>query len=137
MSREIQVRFCESRAVRSRPATLLVAGFECQSDAEAFLADLRARLAKFCLELHPDKTRLIEFGRNAARTRAARGQGKPEAFDFLGFTHICGKSKNGYFWLKRITISKRQRGWRSRRGLGCCPCRGRTCRRVDVGPEQW
>jgi RNA-directed DNA polymerase len=86
-----------------------VAGFEHQGDAQQFLSDLRERLAKFSLELHPDKTRLIEFGRTAARTRAARGVGKPETFDFLGFTHICGKSKNGRFWLKRITISKRMR----------------------------
>ena len=65
--------------------------------------------AKFNLELHPDKTRLIEFGRYAAERRAARGLGKPETFDFLGFTHICGKGKGGQFWLKRITISKRMR----------------------------
>jgi RNA-directed DNA polymerase len=86
-----------------------VAGFEHQADAQQFLADLRERFASFGLELHPDKTRLIEFGRNAARTRAARGDGKPETFDFLGFTHICGKSKNGRFWLKRVTVSKRMR----------------------------
>jgi RNA-directed DNA polymerase len=86
-----------------------VAGFEHQADAQQFLNDLRERLAKFSLELHPDKTRLIEFGRNAARARAARGVGKPETFDFLGFTHFCGKTKNGRFWLKRKTISKRMR----------------------------
>ena len=86
-----------------------VAGFEHKSDAERFLADLRERFTKFGLELHPDKTRLIEFGRNAARNRAARGDGKPETFDFLGFTHYCGKTKNGRFWLKRKTISKRMR----------------------------
>lgn len=86
-----------------------VAGFEHRRDAEAFLADLRQRLAKFSLELHPDKTRLIEFGRNAARNRTARGQGKPGTFDFLGFTHISGKTKKGGFWLRRITISKRMR----------------------------
>jgi RNA-directed DNA polymerase len=86
-----------------------VAGFEHQADAQQFLSDLRERLAKFSLELHPDKTRLIEFGRNAARARAARGVGKPETFDFLGFTHFCGKTKNGRFWLKRKTISKRMR----------------------------
>jgi len=86
-----------------------VAGFEHQADAQQFLGDLRERLAKFSLELHPDKTRLIEFGRNAARTRAARGAGKPETFDFLGFTHFCGKTKNGRFWLKRKTVSKRMR----------------------------
>ena len=86
-----------------------VAGFEHQADAQQFLADLRERFATFGLELHPDKTRLIEFGRHASRTRAARGDGKPETFDFLGFTHICGKSKNGRFWLKRVTVSKRMR----------------------------
>jgi Reverse transcriptase (RNA-dependent DNA polymerase) len=72
-----------------------VAGFEHEVDAQRFLADLRERFAKFGLELHPDKTRLIEFGRNAARTRKARGVGKPETFDFLGFTHICGKGRSG------------------------------------------
>ncbi len=86
-----------------------VAGFEHHDDAQRFLADLRERFASFGLELHPDKTRLIEFGRHAAATRAARGDGKPETFDFLGFTHICGKSKTGRFWLKRITVSKRVR----------------------------
>jgi hypothetical protein len=86
-----------------------VAGFEHQADAQQFLSDLRERLAKFSLDLHPDKTRLIEFGRNAARARVARGDGKPETFDFLGFTHFCGKTKNGRFWLKRKTISKRMR----------------------------
>ena len=87
----------------------LVAGFEHEADAQRFLSDLRERFAKFGLELHPEKTRLIEFGRYAARNRAARGLGKPETFDFLGFTHICGKTRNGRFWLRRITISKRMR----------------------------
>jgi RNA-directed DNA polymerase len=86
-----------------------IVGFEYREDAERFLDGLRGRFAKFGLELHPDKTRLIEFGRRAARDRAARGEGKPETFDFLGFTHICAKSRNGRFWLKRITISKRMR----------------------------
>ena len=87
----------------------LVAGFEHEDDAKQFLSDLRERFAKFSLELHPEKTRLIEFGRHAARNRAARGLGKPETFDYLGFTHICGKARNGGFWLRRITISKRMR----------------------------
>jgi RNA-directed DNA polymerase len=86
-----------------------VAGFEHRGDARQFLADLRERLAKFALELHPDKTRLIEFGRFAARRRAGRGVGKPETFDFLGFTHICAETRNGRFMVKRITISKRMR----------------------------
>lgn len=86
-----------------------MAGFDHQADAQQFLTDLPERLAKFSLELRPDKTRLIGFGRNAARIRASRGVGKPETFDFLGFTHFCGKTKNGRFWLKRKTISKRMR----------------------------
>ena len=86
-----------------------IAGFEYQEDAERFLAELRGRFAKFGLELHPGKTRLIEFGRFAAERRARRGLGKPETFDFLGFTHICGKTRKGRFWLRRITISKRMR----------------------------
>jgi RNA-directed DNA polymerase len=86
-----------------------IVGFEHEHDARRFLDELRGRLAEFGLELHPDKTRLIEFGRNAARNRAARGLGKPETFDFLGFTHISAKSRSGRFWLRRITISKRMR----------------------------
>ena len=84
-----------------------VVGFEHHTDAERFHADLRARLARFALELNAEKTRLIEFGRFAARDRKARGLGRPETFDFLGFTHICAKTKKGRFKLKRITSSKR------------------------------
>ncbi|MDQ5827861.1 MAG: group II intron reverse transcriptase/maturase [Chloroflexota bacterium] len=84
-------------------------GFEYQEDAQRFLAELRERFAKFGLELHPDKTRLIEFGRFAATNRQARGLGKPETFDFLGFTHICARMRDGRFWVRRITISKRMR----------------------------
>jgi RNA-directed DNA polymerase len=86
-----------------------IVGFEYREDAERFLTGLRERFAKFGLELHPDKTRLIEFGRHAARDRAARGEGKPETFSFPGFTHICATSKSGRFWVRRITISKRMR----------------------------
>jgi group II intron reverse transcriptase/maturase len=86
-----------------------VVGFEHLGDATRFGHDLRRRLARFGLELHPDKTRLIEFGRFAAQDRAARGVGKPATFDFLGFTHICGTTTSGRFWLRRITISKRMR----------------------------
>jgi RNA-directed DNA polymerase len=87
-----------------------VVGFEHRDDAERFWADLRDRLAEFGLELNAEKTRLIEFGRFAAPNRAARGLGKPETFQFLGFTHICGKTrKTGRFKLKRITDSKRVR----------------------------
>jgi hypothetical protein len=86
-----------------------IVGFEYREDAEAFLAGLRERFAKFSLELHPDKTRLIEFGRRAARDRAARGEGKPETFQFLGITHICATARSGRFWIRRKTDSKRMR----------------------------
>jgi group II intron reverse transcriptase/maturase len=86
-----------------------VAGFEHEQDARKFLAELQERFATFGLQLHPDKTRLIEFGRYAAERRRKRGQGKPETFNFLGFTHVCGRSMDGRFWLRRITISKRMR----------------------------
>ena len=86
-----------------------VAGFQHRDDAERFLAALRDRLAKFSLELQAEKTRLIQFGRFAAQQRKQRDLGKPETFDFLGFTHICGKTKSGSFALRRITISKRKR----------------------------
>jgi RNA-directed DNA polymerase len=87
-----------------------VVGFEHREDAERFWAELRDRLAKFGLELNAEKTRLIEFGRHAARDRKARGLGKPDTFQFLGFTHICAKTrKSGRFKLKRITDSKRMR----------------------------
>jgi RNA-directed DNA polymerase len=86
-----------------------VAGFERREDAERFLADLRERFARFGLELHPDKTRLIEFGRFAARNRERRGDRKPETFDFLGFTHICARTRNERFKLKRVTNKKKMR----------------------------
>jgi RNA-directed DNA polymerase len=86
-----------------------IVGFEHEQDARRFLHELRGRFAKFGLELHPDKTRLIEFGRFAAERRGKRGLGKPETFDFLGFTHICGKTRKGRFTVKRVTIPKRMR----------------------------
>ncbi len=86
-----------------------IVGFEHRGDAERFLVDLRSRLAGFSLELASEKTRLIEFGRFAAERRKARGLGKPETFQFLGFTHICGKRRNGRFQLTRITEAKRLR----------------------------
>jgi len=85
-----------------------VLGFEHREEAERFLEQLRERLRKFGLELHPEKTRLIEFGRYATERRAKRGEGKPETFNFLGFTHMCGTShKTGYFTVHRRTIGKR------------------------------
>ena len=93
--------------ILTRFADDYIAGFEHRDDAERFLADLRERFATFGLELHPEKTRLIEFGRFAAERRANRGDGKPETFEFLGFTHICGKTRTGRFTLKRVTSKKR------------------------------
>ena len=85
-----------------------VLGFQNREDAERFLEQLQERVRKFGLELHPDKTRLIEFGRYAAERRKKRGEGKPETFDFLGFTHICGRSRQkGYFTVYRKTMGKR------------------------------
>jgi RNA-directed DNA polymerase len=84
-----------------------VAGFEHREDAERFRADLRERFAQFGLELAEGKTRLIEFGRFAARNRARLGLRKPETFEFLGFTHICATTRTGRFKLKRITNKKR------------------------------
>jgi hypothetical protein len=72
-----------------------------------FLTDLRERFAKFGLGLHPDKTRLIEFGRFADKSRRERGDGKSESFNFLGFTHICGKTSQGWFTVLRQTMRKR------------------------------
>ncbi|HEY2599791.1 MAG TPA: group II intron reverse transcriptase/maturase [Candidatus Dormibacteraeota bacterium] len=86
-----------------------IVGFEHQDDARRFLADLRGRLAKFSLELAAEKTRLIQFGRYASERRQRRGLGKPETFGFLGFTHICAKTNDGHFMLKRITEAKRMR----------------------------
>jgi RNA-directed DNA polymerase len=77
-----------------------------RGDSSSWLGE---RLAQFGLELHPDKTRLIEFGRRAAADRRRRGLGKPETFGFLGFTHICARSRTGRFWVRRITIAKRMR----------------------------
>jgi RNA-directed DNA polymerase len=85
-----------------------VLGFEHREEAERFLEQLRERLRKFGLELHPEKTRLMEFGRYAAERRKKRGEGKPETFNFLGFTHICGTNrKTGNFTVHRKTIGKR------------------------------
>jgi len=87
-----------------------VVGFQHQSDAARFHKELAERFAKFQLKLHPEKTRVIEFGRYAAERRKRRGQGKPETFNFLGFTHICGKKRsNGMFTVLRRTMRKRKR----------------------------
>jgi len=85
----------------------IVVGFQHRSDAERFQADLVQRLARFNLELNTEKTRLIEFGRFAAENRRRRGLGRPETFAFLGFTHMCGKTRAGRYALRRKTIAKR------------------------------
>jgi RNA-directed DNA polymerase len=91
-----------------RYADDIVVGFENRADAERFLSEWKERMQKFGLELHPDKTRLIEFGRHASENRKWRGEDKPETFDFLGFTHMCGQTrKTGRFIVKRKTIRKR------------------------------
>jgi len=85
-----------------------VLGFQHRDDAVRFLDALTARLSRFHLELHPDKTRLIEFGRFAAEDRQRRGEGKPETFAFLGFTHYCGKTTKGRFKVGRKTLRKKK-----------------------------
>jgi RNA-directed DNA polymerase len=102
-------RRARGEVVIVRYADDFVVGFEHRDDAERFRAELTARLARFGLELAADKTRLIEFGRFAAENRRARGLGKPETFEFLGFTHICARTRAGRFKLKRITSKKRMR----------------------------
>jgi len=102
-------RHARGDVVIVRWADDFVVGFEHQDDAQRFLAALRERFAKFAVELNAEKTRLIEFGRNAAWRRRSRGLGKPETFEFLGFTHICARTRGGRFVLKRVTSSKRMR----------------------------
>ena len=90
-----------------RYADDLVVGFEHQADAERFLEEFQERLAKFGLTVHPEKTRLIEFGKYARGQRKKRGEGEPETFAFLGFTHACDVTRTGGFQLKRTTVRKR------------------------------
>jgi len=92
-----------------RYADDIVCGFELEADAQRFPAALQQRMERFALSLHPDKTRLIEFGRFAATNRARRGLGKPETFNFIGFTHISGRSLKGGFQLKRKSRRDRMR----------------------------
>ena len=87
-----------------------VLGFQQRADAVRFLEQLRERMRKFGLELHTEKTRLIEFGRFAEINRKRKSEGRPETFDFLGFTHICGRTKKGnWFTVRRQTVKKRLR----------------------------
>lgn len=101
---------CRGDVVVVRYADDFVMGFQHRHEAQACLEALQARFAKFGLKLHPEKTRLIEFGRHAAQRRTGRGEGKPETFDFLGFTHVVAKTRShGRFTVHRYSISKRLR----------------------------
>jgi len=103
-------RHCRGDMIVVRYADDIVMGFQHRSDAERFMLELAERLRGFGLSLHPDKTRLLEFGRFAAERRNRRGTGRPETFNFLGFTHICGKKRNGKFTVRRKTQASRRRG---------------------------
>jgi len=102
-------KWAQGEVVVIRYADDTIVGFQCRTDADRFLENIRERLKMFGLELHPEKTRRIEFGRFAEENRKRRGEGKPETFDFLGFTHISGKNRLGRFTVRRKTIRKRMR----------------------------
>ena len=105
--RKWRARIARGETIIVRYADDFVVGFQYKRDAERFLCDLKDRLAAFSLDLHPDKTRLIEFGRFAMANRRARGERRPETFDFLGFTHYCRTTREGRFGLGRKPIRKR------------------------------
>src|ERR1700730_16040982 len=121
-ARQWRHRHAQGNVIIVRYADDLVAGFEHRTDAERFLTALRERLESFALSLHPDKTRLIEFGRHAAGNRERGGLGNPETFNFLGFTHICGRTRNGKFSLHRKTRRDRLRA-KLREGKATLPAR--------------
>jgi len=102
-------KWAHGEVVVVRLADDIILGFQHQAEADRFLENLQERLGMFGLELHPEKTRRIEFGRFAEENRRRRGEGKPETFDFLGFTHISGKNRLGRFTVRRKTIRKRMR----------------------------
>lgn len=101
--------YCRGQMIAVRYADDSVIGFEKREDAWSFRRALDVRLAQFNLTLHPEKTRLLRFGWFAVEDRKRRGEGKPETFDFLGFTHFCSQAKNGMFEVGRETIAKRMR----------------------------
>jgi RNA-directed DNA polymerase len=103
-----RTRHARGDVIITRFADDFVVGFQYRGDAERFLRELRERLQKFSLELHPDKTRVIEFGRYAASNQRTRGEGKPEHFHFLGFLHLCAKTETGKFLIVRRTQPKRE-----------------------------
>ena len=94
-------------AIIIRYADDVVVGFQYERDARRYLRDVRGRLAQFGLALHPEKTRIVEFGRFAEANRRTRGEGRPETFDFLGFTHFCTRTRRGRFRLGRKPVTKR------------------------------
>jgi RNA-directed DNA polymerase len=102
-------REAQGAVILVRYADDIVVGFQYREDAERFRHELEQRLSGFALSLHQEKTRLIEFGRNAIANRRARGEGRPESFDFLGFTHLCATSRKGRFWVQRRTSRKKMR----------------------------
>ena len=102
-------KYAQGEMIVVRYADDIILGFQYQTDADRFLENLRERLGKFGLELHPEKTRRIEFGRFAEENRKRRGEGKPKTFDFLGFKHISGKNRLGRYTVRRTTIRKRMR----------------------------
>lgn len=102
-----QRKIARNQVMVVRFADDIVLGFQEKAEAVRFQEELKERMQKFHLELHPEKTRLVEFGRLAAQNRRERGEGKPETFNFLGFTHICGTDRRGRFAVLRQTIRKR------------------------------
>jgi group II intron reverse transcriptase/maturase len=102
-------RIAKGEVIIIRYADDFLVGFQYYKEAIRFKRELNSRLLKFKLKLHPQKTRLIEFGRFASKDREDRGKGRPDTFDFLGFTHICGTTKAGRFKLKRKTMSQKMR----------------------------
>jgi hypothetical protein len=102
-------RCAKGDMIVTRFADDIVVGFEHEADARRFWDEMRQRLEAFALTLHPAKTRLLEFGRHAAVNRAKRGLGKPETFDFLGFTLISGRGRRGKFLIHRRTQRQRMR----------------------------
>jgi group II intron reverse transcriptase/maturase len=102
-----RTRHAQGDVVVVRFADDFVIGFQHRVEADCFLTDLRERFARFGLTLHPDKTRLLEFGRFADQNRRVRGDGKPETFNFLGFTHSCAKTRKGRFTVLRQTVRTR------------------------------
>jgi hypothetical protein len=102
-------RKARGAVIMVRYADDFVVGFEHRSEAELFQQELSERMQKFELTLHEDKTRLLEFGRQAARQRKQRGEQRPETFNFLGFTHICGVNRKGRFQVVRKTMRKRMK----------------------------